>query len=78
MRSSPSPAWSPTLTSRVSSPTEVYIYAVSALAHLAIGSLMFRVVVVAVVVKEDYIAQKFRSLRGGAGTEDEGGKLKED
>ena len=62
--------------------SEVYIYAWSALAHLAIGAVMFLVVVVAVVVKEDYIlvflAQKFRSLRGGGDTEEEGEKSKED
>ena len=35
--------------------SEVYIYSWSALAHLAIGAVMFLAVVVAVVVKEDYI-----------------------
>ena len=55
--------------------SEVYIYAWSTLAHLAIGAVMFLVVVVAVVVKEDYIlvflAQKFRALRGGDNIEEE-------
>ena len=62
--------------------SEVYIYAWSALAHLAIGAVMFLVVVVAVVIKEDYIleflAKKFRSLRGGDITEEEGEKSKAD
>ena len=56
--------------------SEVYIYPWSALAHLAIGAVMFLMVVVFVVVKEDYIleflAQKFRSLRGGDIIEEEG------
>ena len=50
--------------------SEVYIYAWSTLAHLAIGAVMFLV-----VVKEDYIlvflAQKFRALRGGDNIEEE-------
>ena len=62
--------------------SEVYIYSWSALAHLAIGAVMFLAVVVAVVVKEDYIlvflAQKFRALRGGDNIEEEGEKSKAD
>ena len=62
--------------------SEVYIYSWSTLAHLAIGAVMFLVVVVAVVVKEDYIlvflAQKFRALRGGDNIEEEEEKSKAD
>lgn len=57
--------------------SEVYIYAWSTLAHLAIGAVMFLV-----VVKEDYIlvflAQKFRALRGGDNIEEEEEKSKAD
>ena len=37
--------------------SEVYIYSWSALAHLASGAVMFLVVVVALVVKEDYMGR---------------------
>ena len=57
--------------------SEVYIYAWSTLAHLAIGAVMFLV-----VVKEDYIlvflTQKFRALRGGDNIEEEEEKSKAD
>ena len=55
--------------------SEVYIYPWSALAHLAIGFVLFLMVLVAVVVKEEYIlvffAQKFRSLTGRGNVEEE-------
>merc|ERR1719195_2023317 len=55
--------------------SEIYIYPWSALAHLALGAIMALVVVVAIVVKEEYIlvffAQKFRSLTGRGNVEEE-------
>ena len=55
--------------------SEIYIYPWSALAHLALGVIMTLVVVVAIVVKEEYIlvflAEKIRSINGKQETEDE-------
>ena len=55
--------------------SEIYIYPWSALAHLALGVIMTLVVVVAIVVKEEYIlvflAEKVRSINGKQQTEDE-------